>query len=106
MYQLGRSSRERLETCKADLRLIIAEALAVSPVDFGVSEGVRSFDAQLAYFLEGKSRLDPRVPEQAKKCAHLPDDAGESKAVDLYAYVPGRNDLAYDFNHLCLIAGV
>ena len=106
MYQFGRSSRERLETCKADLRLILTEALKVSPIDFGISEGVRSFQAQLDYFLHGKSRLDPRDQEQAKKCKHLPDLDGLSNAADVYAYVPGRNDLAFDFNHLCVIAGV
>ena len=106
MYQFGKSSQERLDTCHPDLRLILSEAIKVSPVDFGISEGVRSVQKQLDYFLHGKSRLDPRNPEQAKKAKHLPGPDGLSTAADFYAYVPGRNDLAYDFNHLSLVAGV
>lgn len=105
-YQFGRSSRERLDTCHPDLRLIFTEALAHSPVDFGISEGVRSDEKQLEYFLSGKSRLDPRIPEQRAKCRHLPNENGLSMAVDAYAWVPGKQDLAYDMKHLSLIAGV
>lgn len=106
MFQFGKSSQERIETCHPDLRLILREAIAVSPVDFGISEGVRSVDKQLQYYLDGKSRIDPRIPAQAKKAKHLPNEYGLSMAADFYAYVAGKNSLAYDFNHLCLIAGV
>lgn len=105
-HQFGRSSRERLDTCHPDIILILTEALAHSPIDFGVSEGVRSEAKQLEYFLAGKSRLDPRNPDQRDKCRHLPNDDGVSMAVDVYAWVHGKQELSYDFNHLSLIAGV
>lgn len=105
-YRFGSSSVGRLNTCHPDLRLILNESIAHSPVDFGVSEGLRSEAKQLEYFLAGKSRLDPRIPEQRDKCKHLPNDGGVSMAVDVYAWVAGKQDLAYDFSHLSLIAGV
>lgn len=105
-YQFGTQSRQRLATCHPDLVLIAEEALRYSPVDFGISEGVRSDQKQLEYFLAKKSRLDPRIPAQRDKCRHLSDETGVSNAFDVYAYIPGKPQLAYDLNHLSLIGGI
>lgn len=104
-YQYGRRSREQLATCHDDLQKIMHLALAWSIVDFGIVQGVRTVHEQLQLFLEGKSRLDPRNPDQAKKAKHLPGPDGRSIACDIVVSVPGRPDLGYDFNHLCTIAG-
>lgn len=106
MFKFGAASDQRLNTCHADLQLIMREAIKVSPIDFGISEGLRADAQQLQYFLDGKSRLDPRVPSQRALARHLPNEDGVSMAADVYAYVPNRKDLAYDYNHLCCIAGV
>ena len=66
-YQYGRRSREQLATCHDDLQKIMHLTLAWSIVDFGIVQGVRAVQEQLQLFLAGKSRLDPRDPEQAKK---------------------------------------
>jgi peptidoglycan L-alanyl-D-glutamate endopeptidase CwlK len=105
-FSFGKASTERLNTCHPDLRLIAREALQYSQVDFGISEGVRTDDKQLEYFLARKAKLDPRVPEQRAKARHLANEHGLSDAFDFYAFVPGKPSLAFDFNHLCMIAGV
>jgi len=103
MFTFGSRSLEELGTCHPDLRIIADEALIVSPIDWGISDGGRTFDEQLKYFLKGASTLDPRIPEKRKKANHLKTP---SMAFDFYAYVPGKRELAYDLSHLCLIAGV
>ncbi len=99
---LSIKSRERLDTCHPDLIKIIEVAIETSYIDFGVSEGKRSDEKQLEYFLAGKSRIDPRNPALKKKGKHL---RTPSWAVDIYAYVQGRKDLAFDKVHLAYLAG-
>lgn len=105
-FAFGARSKANLATCHPDLRLIAEEAIRHSPVDFGISEGLRTDEKQLEYFLARKSRLDPRVPEQRAKCRHLATEHGLSDAFDFFIHVPGKPQLAYDFNHLSFIAGV
>ena len=93
-------SLSQLSTCHKDLRLIAKVALQLSPVDFGVSEGNRSFELQLKYFKENKSKLDPRVPEMYAKAMHLKIP---SMAFDFFACVPGKRNLNYDNEHLTAI---
>ena len=98
----GKRSIERKKTCHRDLQLILDHAIETSLVDFGISEGKRTDAKQLEYFLAGKSRIDPRNPELKRKGKHL---RSPSWAVDIYAYVPGRKDLAFDRVHLAYLAG-
>lgn len=107
-YSYSKRSLDNLSTCEYDLRIIMMAAIKESSVDFGISEGVRTVEKQLEYFLSNppKTSLDPRDPEQRKKAKHLPNEKGLSEAVDIYAYVPGRPDLSYDIAHLSYIAGV
>ena len=95
-------SQARLDTCHPDLITVFEEAIKTSLVDFGISEGQRSAETQLKYFLDGKSRIDPRIPELKKKGKHL---RTPSEAVDIYAFVPGRKDLSFDKIHLAYLGG-
>lgn len=95
----------KLQECHPDLIKIAKRTLAVCPVDFGISEGHRSFDKQLEYFLSGTSRLDPRVVADALDPKYPKHMMIPSMAFDIYAYVPGHPDLTYDPEHLTHIAG-
>ena len=97
MYQLGRTSKQRLSTTAIDIQKIIEMAIKVTPVDFGVAEGHRSIEDQQKYFKEGKSKIDGVT----KKSKH---NLSPSQAVDVYAFVNGK--ASWDKNHLCIIAGV
>ena len=95
------SSLSQLSTCHKDLRLTAKIVLQLSPIDLGISEGNRSFEKQLEYFKKSKSKLDPRIPEHYVKAMHLKIP---SMALDFFACVPGKKELAYDNEHLVAIA--
>jgi len=99
MYKFGERSLNNLESCHEDLQLIANEALKVSQVDFGISEGHRSLQRQLELFNAGKSKIDGVT----KKGKH---NYNPSLAFDFYAYVPGKKELAFDVTHLMYIVGV
>jgi peptidoglycan LD-endopeptidase CwlK len=102
-YKFGQLSTHRLLSCDERLQRLMIEALARSCIDFGISQGARTIEEQRAFFRAGTSRLNPDDPAQLKKAMHL---RTPSLAVDIFAAVPGRKDLAYDKAHLCFIAGV
>lgn len=105
-YSFGANSARKLKKCHPDLVVILEAAIQVSNVDFGISDTLRSDEDQLTYFLQGKSRIDPRDPELRKKSKHLSDEEGYARAADLFCYVKGRTDLMYDSEHLSYIVGV
>lgn len=110
MYQLGRTSKNRLNTCHSDLILIIEESIKVSRIDFGVAQGERTIELQQQYFDNGKSKVNPKayntIEELLKKGKHIVDGVirKKSDAVDLYAYYNGSAQ--WDEFSLCFIAGV
>lgn len=55
-YAFGPRSEERLQGVHPDLVKIVRRALQLSPVDFSVSEGLRSLSRQRELFNAGKSR--------------------------------------------------
>ena len=108
----GLSSTEKLKTCHKDLQLVLILALAECDIDFGIAQGARTYEQQLDYFNQGKSKLDPRVSANLANAKHVvgggaPRDC--SYAADIYAYHPDaeiRKKIAYDVGSLCYIAGV
>jgi len=111
-HSYGASSSLKLATCHDDLIKIMELAIATSSVDFGISQGERTFEQQLEYFMQGKSKLDPRSEFSLKNAKHVTGgESGREKAeaVDIYAYHPRyevRKKIAYDVGSLCYIAGV
>ena len=104
-------SQRRLDSCRNHLRKVFALALQRSAIDFGIAEGARSLETQKTYFLKGVSKINPdayatemALLEDAK---HIVTNTVKlSRAVDIFAYVPGKKRLTYDERHLCYIAGV
>lgn len=94
MYRFGKSSAARLGTCHMDLIDIFCEAIESSPIDFGISSGMRTSEEQNALFNDGLSKCDGYV----KKSKHQ-----SGLAVDIFAYVDGK--ASYDVRHLCMLAG-
>lgn len=97
-FTFGKRSLDNLSTCHYDLDVIMNVALKSSMVDFGISEGHRSLERQFKLFTEGKSRIDGK--RRKGKHNYYP-----SLAVDIYAYVPGRKNLAFDKVHLAYLGG-
>lgn len=110
MKKFGTRSINEINTMVDDLALIFMESIKVSDIDFGVTQGARSVEQQLEYFLDGKSKIDPRKYSESDlvaKAKHIVNSLEpKSRAGDIYAFVPTNKKLAYDEKHLCFIAGV
>ncbi len=76
-YKFSQRSLDNLKGVHKDLVEVMTEALKVTPIDFGIIEGVRSFARQKELFDAGKS--------QTMHSRHL-----VGKAVDFAAYVDGE----------------
>lgn len=108
----GQASIDKINTCHQDLQLIAKLAIKRSRIDFGISQGERTIEQQLEYFMQGKSKLDPRNPKLLKGAKHVTGmGTGRklSEAFDIYIYHPDpelRRKLAYDVPSLAYVAGV
>lgn len=103
-FRFGKTSRERLATMHKDLQLVFTEALKVSEVDFGISEGHRPIPRQQELFALGRTvpgRIVTHVDGVERKSKHnvLPSDAG-----DIYAWVNGK--VSYAERYMCYLGGL
>lgn len=83
-FAFSQRSRNNLKGVHPDLIRVVTAALAVSPIDFGIIEGIRTPQRQHELFLAKKSQLDypPKPGELVGR--HL-----TGHAVDFMAYVDG-----------------
>jgi hypothetical protein len=95
MFKFSKLSLERLNGVDPKLVTILKIAILLTPIDFGIAEGVRDADTQKKYYDLGKSKLDGTN----KISKHQ-----EGKAVDIYAWVNGK--ASWDPIHLAVIFGV
>ena len=77
MYKLSRRSQDNLEGVDKRLQTVVRTAIALTKIDFGVIQGLRT-EAQ-------QKELVARGASQTMKSKHL-----VGKAVDLMAYINGR----------------
>lgn len=107
-FIFSNTSRERLNTCDVYLIKVLTKAIELSPIDFGIAQGARTFDQQKRYFLEGKSKINPdnySLDELPLKAKHIvTDDYPKSRAVDIYGY--NSQGATWDVKHLSVVAGV
>jgi peptidoglycan L-alanyl-D-glutamate endopeptidase CwlK len=75
-FYLGKTSLSRLEGVHPDLVRVVKRAIEITPIDFGVTEGLRTVEKQEQYVAEGKSTT--------MNSRHLPQDDNYSHAIDLY----------------------
>lgn len=81
MFRLSRTSLRRLDFVHPDLITLVTEGIAVTKMDFGVAEGLRSLEEQKEYVEEGLSQtLNSKHRRQLDGFAH---------AVDLYCWKHG-----------------
>lgn len=77
MFRLSKRSLSRLEGVHPDLVAVVHEAITITTIDFGVTEGLRDIETQREYVRRGVSRT--------MKSRHL-----TGHAVDLVAYIGPR----------------
>lgn len=106
-FTFGTRSEAALATCDPKLVKVMREALRLSDVDFGVSQGGRTIAQQKQYFKEGHSKVNPdKYPDDVslyKAAKHIVGPGmPTSRACDII--VSGNK--SYDIPTLCYIAGV
>ena len=83
MFKFSGKSLQNLNNVHPDLVRVAKRAIEKSRIDFGIAEGVRSMDRQLALKSEGKTTIE--------KSQHLiQSHTGYGHAIDVFAYVNGK----------------
>ncbi len=77
MYSFSQRSKDRLKGVHPDLVKVMEEAIKESPLDFGITEGLRTLDRQKELFEAGKS--------QTMNSRHL-----KGFAVDIAVFIDGK----------------
>lgn len=88
-YSLSNRSKSRLDGVHPDLVRVVERAIDITPLDFGVNEGLRSLSTQKKYVNEGKS--------QTLNSMHLRQESGYSHAVDFAVYL--GSDITWDIKY-------
>ena len=89
MYSFGTKSSEKLAQVHPDLQRVFNEAIKNSPLDFSITEGLRTIERQKELFSAGKS--------QTMRSRHL-----TGKAVDIAVLVNGV--ITWDFSKYQIVA--
>lgn len=89
MYSFSQRSKDRLKGVHPDLVKIMEEAIKESPLDFGITEGVRTLERQKELFNAGKS--------MTMNSRHL-----RGLAVDIAIFIDGK--LNWDFPNYKTVA--
>ena len=107
MAALGKSSLKTLEGIHPDLVKVIKESIKETPVDFTVTDGVRTTAQQKALYAKGRTAPGGVVTNAdgvKNKSNHQSKADGFGHAVDLYPYVDGKIDFNDTHGHLPAIA--
>lgn len=85
-FSLSKRSLARLEGVHPDLVAVVERAIEITPVDFGVQQGLRTLAEQRRLFAAGASKT--------MRSRHL-----TGHAVDLVAYLNGKVSWAWPLYH-------
>lgn len=95
MHQFGKRSLDNLVGVHPNLVKVLKASITDSPVDFTITEGVRTTQKQQEYYSWGRTKKNPNTGKMTKvtyvdgikrKSNHQPKDDGYGYAVDLYPY--------------------
>ena len=92
MGQFSKRSLDSLEGVHPNLRKVMLEAIKDTPVDFTITEGVRTTARQQQLYAQGRTTKGIKVTNVdgvKKKSNHQPKVDGFGHAVDLYPYYNG-----------------
>lgn len=82
MYEFSAASLKNLESVHPDLVRVAKRAIKETPIDFGITEGARSYARQCELVQQKKS--------QTLHSLHLIQPDGYAHAIDVYAWVNGK----------------
>lgn len=78
MYELSAKSLDKLRGVHPDLVAVTKRAIEITEIDFGISEGLRTYSRQAELVKEKKSTT--------LHSNHLLQDSGYGHAIDVFAY--------------------
>jgi len=88
-YIFGKRSESCIATIHPDLTAVLRRGLELSPYDFGVIEGARTYERQVDLFNAGDSTTT--------NSEHLAKADGYSHAADILAYVDGKHTYEHKY---------
>ena len=92
-YKLGERSLKNLEGVHPNLAKVMKAAIVNSPIDFTITEGVRTLKRQQDLYAQGRTKLGPKVTNAdgiRNKSNHQAKADGFGHAVDLYPFFLGQ----------------
>ena len=92
MFKFGNKSLRMLSSVDQDLQTVMKQAINISPIDFGITEGMRSPERARQLMAEGKSK----VGDKSKHC--------KGEAVDIVCYNEGK--VTWELEYYEIVAGV
>lgn len=95
MHEFSKRSMDNLKGVHPDLQRLMLEAIKNSPIDFTITEGVRSTERQRELYAQGRSKPGKKVTKVDGvnvKSNHQVKSDGYGYAVDLYANPINVND--------------
>jgi len=107
---MARFSQRSLDTLKGihpKLVKVLTEAIKTTPVDFTITNGVRTLQEQQTLYAKGRTTKGPKVTNAdgiKNKSNHQIKSDGYGYAIDLYPFVNGAIDLNDKANNLKVIA--
>lgn len=96
MFAFSKRSLGNLEGIHPDLVKVMMEAIKTSPVDFTITDGVRTTPQQQALYAQGRTKpglIVTNCDGVKSKSSHQPKADGWGYAVDLYPYYNGQVQL-------------
>ena len=106
MATLGKRSLDTLKGIHPDLVMVMHEAIKETPIDFTITDGVRTTAQQQALYAKGRTKPGAKVTNAdgiKNKSNHQVKSDGYGHAVDLYPYINGKIDFN-DTHSLDIIA--
>lgn len=95
MPVFGKRSLQSLEGVHPNMVKLMKEAIKDSPIDFTITDGVRTTKEQQALYAKGRTAAGSIVTTRdgvIRKSEHQAKSDGFGYAVDLYAYKNGKID--------------
>lgn len=96
MAGFGKRSLDNLRNVHPHLVHVLCEAVRTAPVDFTITDGVRTLAQQQALYAKGRTTAGPKVTNAdgvRSVSNHQAKADGYGYAVDLYPYVGGAVDV-------------
>ena len=107
MSAFGKLSLNSLKGIHPDLVRVMTKAILTTPVDFTITDGVRTLAMQQALYAKGRTspgRIVTNADGVKNKSNHQIKSDGYGYAIDLYPYINGKIDFNDKENKLPVIS--